>query len=83
MGERPLARLAKTNLAGKTISGFGQLIAGSGVSLFVSAWRLDLWQGCGEIALPRMRFDVTFQFRKYPHILLTEQGYDQGRRTFQ
>ncbi len=36
-----------------------------------------------RIALLRLRFDVTFQLREYPHILPTERPPDQGLRQFQ
>jgi ABC-type multidrug transport system fused ATPase/permease subunit len=32
------------------------------------------------MALLRLRFDVPFQLRQYPHIFLTERGCDQGLR---
>src|SRR5882762_4484322 len=34
-------------------------------------------------SLRRLHFDVTFQLPEYPHILLTEQIYDQGLRQLQ
>jgi len=43
----------------------------------------DFWLGWVEIALLRLRFDVAFQLREYPAILLTERPYHQGFRHLQ
>jgi hypothetical protein len=55
-------------------------VAGGGTENLAAAWQLINNPDQSDLLKLRLRFDVTFQLREYPHILFAERPYDQGLR---